>query len=163
MFKTIFLSSVARKAILTMALLSLTSTSFAGGGSGGGGGASGGGGGGSKTCSVISKFTVTSGPGQLTTPWDDVSINYILKGCTPGFVPAGTVTVTYLDGPAPTSYYGPSVLTQNITGLLGKHRMGGPNLTPYNANVRVDLVVTDPVTGAVVDSQSITLVTPPKI
>ena len=157
MFKTIFLSSVARKAIVTIALLSLTSTGFAGGG--GGGGASGGG---AKTCSVISKFTVTSGPAQWTDPFDDVSITYILKGCTPGFVPAGTVTVTNLE-PTPTYYYGPSVMTQNITGLVGKHRMWGYNLTPYNTNVRVDLVVTDPVTGAVVDSQSITLVTPPKI
>ena len=153
MFTTICLNSVARKAIIALAVLSLTSTSFAGGGSGGGG---------VKTCSVISRFTVTSGPAQWTDPFDDVSITYILKGCTPGFVPAGPVTVTNLDGPV-YFYGGTSVMTQNITGLAGKHRMWGYNLTPYNTNVRVDLVVTDPVTGAVVDSQSITLVTPPKI
>ena len=154
MFKTICLNSVARKAIIALAVLSLTSTSFAGGGTSSGGG--------TQTCSVISRFTVTSGPAQWTDPFDDVSITYILKGCTPGFVPAGTVTVTNLE-PTLTYYYGPSVMTQNITGLVGKHRMWGYNLTPYNTNVRVDLVVTNPVTGAVVDSQSITLVTPPKI
>ena len=153
MFKTVGLFSVASNAIMALAVLSLTSTGFAGGGTGGGG---------TKTCSVISKFTVTSGPAQWTFPFDDVSITYILNGCTPGFVPAGTVTVTNLDGPV-YFYGGTSVMTQNITGLVGKNRMWGYNLTPYNTNVRVDLVVTNPVTGAVVDSQSITLVTPPKI
>ncbi len=87
MFKRNFLTSVASKATVTLALLTLSSTGFAGGGS-----APAAGGGGGKACSVISKFTVTSGPAQWTFPFDDVSITYILKGCSPGFVPAGTVT-----------------------------------------------------------------------
>ncbi len=159
MFKRNFLTSVASKATVTLALLTLSSTGFAGGGSAPGGG----GGGGGTACSVISKFTVTSGPAQWTFPFDDVTITYILKGCSPGFVPAGTVTVTNLDGATAPSYYGPSVMTGNVTGLLGKIRLWGWNLTPYNANIRVDFVVKNPATGAVVDSQSITLVTPPKV
>lgn len=149
------------KSIATLALLSLTTLALAGGGSGGGGGGTGGGGGGS-TCSVISKFTVKSGPAQWTDPFDDVTITYILKGCAPGFVPAGTITVTNLDPPV-YFYGGPSVLTSNITGLVGSWRPSGWNLTPYNSNVRVDFVVTDPATGTVIDSRSVTLVTPPKI
>jgi len=160
MFKPVFLNAVARQAIVTLAMLSLTGTGFAGGS---GGSAPGGGGGGGKACSVISKFTVASGPAQWTDPFDDVTITYILKGCTPGFVPAGTVTATNLDAAGLPIYYGPSVMTGNITGLLGKFRFFGYNLTPYNANVRVDLVVVDPATGAVVDSQSITVLTPPKV
>jgi len=159
MFKPVFLNSVARKAIVPLAMLFLTGIGFAAGS------APGGGGGGGKACSVISKFTVTSGPAQWTDPFDDVTITYILKGCSPGFVPAGTVTATNLDaaGLPPYYYGGPSVMTGNITGLLGKFRFFGYNLTPYNANVRVDLVVVDPATGAVVDSQSITVLTPPKV
>ena len=159
MFKPVCLNSVARNAIVTLAVLSLTGIGFAGSGSS----APAGGGGGGKACSVISKFTVASGPAQWSDPFDDVTINYILKGCTPGFVPAGTVTVTNLDAPSFPIYYGPSIMIGNITGLLGKFRFWGYNLTPYNANVRVDIVVTNPGTGAVVDSQSITLVTPPKV
>ena len=163
MFKNGLLTSVARKAIVTLALLSLTSIGFAAGGSGGGGSAPGGGG--AKACSVISKLTVSSGPSQWTFPWDDVKVTYILKGCAPGFVPAGTITVTNLDMiGVPYNYYGgPPVVTSIITGLIGVIRVENSNLSPYNANIRVDFVVKDPATGAVVESQSVTLVTPPKV
>lgn len=159
MFQPVYLTSVARKAILTVFIMSLTSTGFAGGGSGGGSAPAGGGGG--KACSVISSLKVSSGPSQWTFPWDDVTVTYILKGCAPGFVPAGRITVTNLDPVSVNAWWSP-VLTGQIVGLAGRFRPDSPAVTPYNANVRVDFVVVDPATGAVVESQSVTLVTPPK-
>ena len=156
MFKPVYLTSVARKAIMTVFILALNSTGFAGGGSA----PPAGGGGGGKACSVISTLKVSSGPSQWTFPWDDVTVTYLLKGCAPGFVPAGTITVTNLDLIAINGWS--PVLTSQIVGLAGRFRPDSPVVTPYNANVRVDFVVVDPATGAVIESRSVTLVTPPK-
>jgi len=157
MFKSVFLANAVRKTLGMLVVLSLTSAGFAAGGSGGGGGTAGGGGGG--TCSVISSLTVKSGPSRYGYPWDRVDVSYVLKGCSAGFVPAGTITVTNLDN-AGTVFGDPYALA-NIVGLVGTAGTNLYWLTPYNANIRVDFVVTDPATGAVVESRSVTLVTPP--
>ena len=158
MFKNVLMTPVARKAMVTLALLTLTSTGFAGGGSGsgGGGGVPAGGGG---TCSVISKLSASSVASRYGYPWDRVDVKYELKGCAAGFVPAGTITVTNLDN-AGTVFGNPYPLA-NIVGLVGTAGVDLYWLTPYNANIRVDFVVTDPATGAVVESRTLTLVCPP--
>ena len=145
MFKTIFLSSVARKAIITLAVLSVTSTGFAGGGS------SSGGGGGTTTCSVISSLHASSSTWPLT--FAEVKIDYILKGCAPGFVPSGTATVTNLDATG-----GPST-SRDFWGLSGRIYFENAIVSPFSTNIRVDFVVKDPATGAVIESRTTTMLT----
>ena len=145
MFKTICLNSVARKAIIALAVLSLTSTGFAGGGS------SSGGGGGTQTCSVISSFHASSSTWPLT--FAEVKIDYILKGCAPGFVPSGTATVTNLD-----AANGPSA-SRDFWGLSGRIYFENAIVSPFSTNIRVDFVVKDPATGAMIESRTTTMLT----
>jgi hypothetical protein len=149
MFKPMVLTSVVSKAVVALVLSSLTSPGFASGGSGGGGGTGGGGG----ACSVISSLSVKSGVSRYGYPWDRVDVSYVLKGCSAGFVPAGTITVTNLDNGL--TYPRP------FAGLSSSITIDHPYVTPYNANVRVDFVVADPVTGAVIESRSVTTLCPP--
>jgi len=150
MFTSKVSNSVTRKAILMLAVLSVTSTGFAGGGSGGGGSSSGGGGGG-KTCSVISSFHASSSTWPIT--FAEVKIDYILKGCAPGFVPSGTATVTNLD-----AVDGPST-SRDFSALFGRIYFESPAVSPFNTNIRVDFVVKDPATGAVIESRTTTMLT----
>ena len=144
MFKTICLNSVARKAIIALALLSLTSTGFAGGSSSGGGG-------GTNTCSVISSFHASSSTWPLT--FAEVKIDYILNGCAPGFVPSGTATVTNLDAAG-----GPST-SRDFWGLSGRIYFENAIVSPFSTNIRVDFVVKDPATGAMIESRTTTMLT----
>lgn len=140
------------KAIVTFAMLSLTTLALAGGGSGGGGGgSSSGGGGGSKPCSVISSFHASSSTWPIT--FAEVKIDYILTACAPGFVPSGTVTVTNLDAAGNPS------TSRDLGALSGRIYFENRIVSPFSTNIRVDFAVKDPATGAIIESRTATMLT----
>ena len=101
------------------------------------------------TCSNISSFSVSSNRSKYGYPWSEVNASYILKACSADFVSSGTITVTNVDT-------GAILGTWTVYGLTGTTTTRAEDGT----NVRVDIVITDPSTGAVIESRSATTATP---